>query len=105
MLTCPSDEVCPSPRWCCAELESFPVVVSALQLKVSLRVMWTRAWRADVHVVLVSLVSDVAVGGLITVRKVQTWGRKIVSEIMAFNARSQDFGGPLRCNHPLILNS
>ena len=33
--------------------------------------------------VLLFLASDVAVGGLITVRKVQIWGRKIVFEIMA----------------------
>ena len=62
-------------------------VVAGLQLKVSLRVTWTRALRA------LFLASDVAVGGLITVRKVQIWGRKIVAEIMALNARSQDLGG------------
>ena len=35
--------------------------------------------------VLLFLASDVAVDGLITVWKVQIWGRNIVSEIMAFN--------------------
>ena len=64
-----------------------------LELKVPLCVTWTRALHADMHAVLLFLASDVAVGGLITVRKVQIWGRKIVSEIMALNARSQDFGG------------
>ena len=55
--------------------------------------------------VVLFLESDVAVVGLITVRTAQIWGRKIASEIIALNARSQDFGGPLRWNHPLILNS
>ena len=80
------------------------MVVAVLHLKVSLRADTSRALRADVHVVLLFLASDVAVGGLITVRKVQIWGRKIVAEIMALNARSQDFGGGWCCNHPLILN-
>ena len=55
--------------------------------------------------VVLFLESDVAVVGLITVRTAQIWGRKIASEIIALNARSQDFGGPWRWNHPLILNS
>ena len=55
--------------------------------------------------VVLFLESDVAVVGLITVRTAQIWGRKIASEIIALNARSQDFGGDWRWNHPLILNS
>ena len=55
------------------------MVVAVLQLKVSLR---TRAWCADVHIVLLVLESDVADGGLITVRKVQIWAN-ITSEIIA----------------------
>ena len=55
--------------------------------------------------VVLFLESDVAVVGLITVRTAQIWGRKIASEIIALNARSQDFGGGWRWNHPLILNS
>ena len=55
--------------------------------------------------VVLFLESDVAVVGLITVRTAQIWGRKIASEIIALNARSQDFGGLWRWNHPLILNS
>ena len=51
------------------------------------------------------LESDVAVVGLTTVRMAQIWGRKIASEIIALNARSQDFGGGWLFNHPLILNS
>lgn len=43
------------------------------------------------------LESDVAVVGLITVRKAQIWGRKITFEIMAPNARSRDFGGDWPC--------
>ena len=62
----------------------------------SLRVTLTRA---------VARLSDVAVVGLITVRTAQIWGRKIASEIIALNARSQNFGGPWRWNHPLILSS
>ena len=79
--------------------------VAVLNLKVSLHADTTRALRADVHVVLPFLASDVAVGGLITVRKVQIWGRKIMAGIMALNARSQGFGGLWCYNHPLILNS
>ena len=56
------------------------------------------------HVVLLFLASDVAVGGLITVSKVQIWGRKIGSETIALAERSQDFGGPLRYNDTSILN-
>ena len=55
--------------------------------------------------VVLFLESDVAVVGLITVRTAQIWGRKIASEIIALNARSQDFGGDWRWNHPLNLNS
>ena len=55
--------------------------------------------------VVLFLESDVAVVGLITVRTAQIWGRKIASEIIALNARSQDFGGLWCWNHPLILNS
>ena len=54
--------------------------------------------------VVLFLASDVAVGGLITVWKVRVWGRKIASEDIALNERSQDFSGALRWNHPLILN-
>jgi hypothetical protein len=43
--------------------------------------------------VVLFLDSDVAVVGLITARTAQIWGRKIASEIIALNARSQDFGG------------
>ena len=43
--------------------------------------------------------------GLITVRTAQIWGRKIASEIIALNARSQNFSGDSCWNHPLILNS
>ena len=57
------------------------------------------------HVCGAILESDEAVVGLITVRTAQIWGRKIASEIIALNARSQDFGGLWRWNHPLILNS
>ena len=39
--------------------------------------------------VVLFLESDVAVVGLITVRTAQIWGRKIASEIIALNARSQ----------------
>ena len=55
--------------------------------------------------VVLFLGSDVAVVGLITVRTAQIWGRKIASEIVVLNARSQDFGGDWRWNHPLNLNS
>ena len=55
--------------------------------------------------VVLFLESDVAVVGLITVRTAQIWGRKIASEIIASNARSQNFGGLWCWNHPLILNS
>ena len=43
--------------------------------------------------VVLFLESDVAVVWLITVRTAQIWGRKIASEVIALNARSQDFGG------------
>ena len=77
------------------------MVRSVLQLKVSFAFTLTRA----VASVVLFLESDVAVVGLITVRTAQIWGRKIASEIIALNARSQDFGGLWRWNHPLILNS
>ena len=51
--------------------------------------------------VVLFLESDVAVVGLITVRTAQIWGRKIASEIIALNARSQDFGGDLCWNPPI----
>ena len=77
----------------CGE-EQFSAVVAVLQLKVWFRITSTSALRADVHVrSAFFLATDEAVGGLIAVRKVQIWGRNIVSEIMALNARSQDFGG------------
>ena len=41
--------------------------------------------------VLLFLASDVAVGGLITVRKVQIWGHKIVSEILALKRKISRF--------------
>ena len=49
------------------------------------------------------LESDVAVMGLMTVKKVQIWGRKVVSEIMVANARSRNCGGDWQYNHTLIL--
>ena len=55
--------------------------------------------------VVLFLEADVAVVGLITVRTAQIWGRKIASEIIALNARSQNFGGDWCWNRPLILNS
>ena len=83
----------------------FSVVRSVLQLGQSFVAPHADTRRCTS--VVLFLESDVAVVhvGLMTVRTAQIWGRKIASEIISLNARSQDFGGLWCWNHPLILNS
>ena len=77
------------------------MVVGVLQLKVPLCIYLDMCCCTSA---VLFLALDVAVGGLITVGKVQIWGRKIASGSIALNERSQDFGGAPCWNHKLILN-
>ena len=100
MITAGIDSSQVSEKLCNLWRKKFSVVRSVLQLKVSFA--YADACRCTS--VVLFLESDVAVVGLITVRTAQVWGRKIASEIIALNARSEDFGGDWCWNHPLILN-